>query len=135
MRPAAFLIIAAASAACASSALSEPRTSKAESRLQNLLRGKVAGPPVSCLSSYRAGRMTIIDDDTVLFRVGNKTVYRNDPPGGCYPMGGAGYSLVTRTPGSGLCSGDIAQVIDLRTGFSAGACALGKFVPYRTARL
>lgn len=135
MRPAVFLLVAAASAACASSALSEPRTPKAELKLQNWLQGKVAGAPVSCLSPYRAERMTIIDDNTVLFRAGGKTVYRNDPPGGCYPMGGAGYSLVTRTPGSALCSGDIAQVIDLRTGFSAGACALGDFVPYRTARL
>ena len=81
MRPAAFLLVAAASAACASSALSEPRAAKAEVKLELSLHGKVAGAPVSCLPSNRTGDMMIVDDNTILFREGRNRVYRNDPPG------------------------------------------------------
>ena len=134
MRAAALLIIAAAGAACASSAFSEPRTFKADAKLSKALAGKVAGPPVRCLPPARTNGMTIIDDNTILFRRNSKLVYRNDPPGGCHPLAHGRFSLVTRTMGSGLCRGDIAQVVDNMTGMPAGACALGDFVPYRTIR-
>lgn len=134
MRPAALLIIAAASSACAASAVGEPRTAMAETALTRALAGKVAGPPVKCLPPLRANDMTIIDDNTILFRQGRNLVYRNDPPGGCSPLSRGRFALVTRTIGSGLCRGDIAQVVDLTTGMSAGACSLGEFVPYRTAQ-
>lgn len=134
MRPAALLIIGVAASACAASAFSEPRTFKADAELSRALAGKVAGPPVRCLPSYRTNGMTIIDDNTILFRRNRNLVYRNDPPGGCSPLSRGRFSLVTRTIGSGLCRGDIAQVVDLTTGMPAGACALGDFVPYRTAQ-
>lgn len=134
MRPAALLIIAAAGAASASSAVSEPRTTKAETELSRALAGKVAGPPVRCLPPLRTNGMTIIDDNTILFRRDRNLVYRNDPPGGCSPLSRGRFALVTKTIGSGLCRGDIAQVVDTSTGFPAGACALGDFVPYRTVR-
>ena len=41
MRPATLLLITVAASACASSAVSEPRTAKAEMRLQELLGDKV----------------------------------------------------------------------------------------------
>jgi hypothetical protein len=131
MRPLAFIVIAAAAATCASSAISEPRTPKAEAALAKALAGKVAGAPVHCLPPLRTTGMTIIDDNTILFRRNSKLVYRNDPPGGCSPLSRGRFALVTKTIGSGLCRGDIAQVVDTSTGFPAGACALGDFVPYR----
>jgi hypothetical protein len=130
MRPAAFLLIAASASACAASTMTEPRTPKAEKRLLTELQGKVAGPPVACLSSLRNRDMIVIDDNTVLFRDGSRRVYRNDPPGGCAPMGFGGYTLVTRTNSSEMCRGDIVQVTDLRSHVIAGSCALGDFVPY-----
>lgn len=131
MRPVAFLLIAVASA-CATSAVSEPRTAKAELQLQKSLQGKVAGAPVKCLPSYRSNDMTIIDDNTMLFRDGSKRVYRNDPPGGCSPMGNAGYTLVFRPLSGQSCRGDIVRVVDLTSRMTAGSCTLGDFVLYQT---
>lgn len=130
MRPAAFLLIAVSASACAASAMTEPRSPKAEKRLVSELQGKVAGAPISCLPPLRGRDMIVIDDNTVLFREGSRRVYRNDPPGGCSPMGFGGYTLVTRSISSQLCRGDIVQVTDLRSGIIAGSCALGDFVPY-----
>ena len=42
--------------------------------------------------------------------------------------------LVTRTSGTGLCSGDIARVVDVSNGITVGSCALGEFVPYTGPR-
>jgi hypothetical protein len=131
MRLAAILIIAAGASACAASAANEPRTAKAEVELQKELVGKVAGAPVKCLPSYRSNDMTIIDDNTILFRDGRNRVYRNDPLGGCSPMGNAGYTLVTRSFTGQMCRGDIVQVVDLTSRMIAGSCSLSDFVPYQ----
>jgi hypothetical protein len=133
LRPATLLLVTAAVSACAASAVSEPRTARAESKLARELAGKVAGPPVKCLPSIRTSDMTIVDDNTILFRDGRNRVYRNDPPGGCSPMGGAGYTLVTRSITGQMCRGDFVQVVDLRSRITAGACSLGEFSPYQTA--
>ena len=78
--------------------------------------------------------MIVIDDGTVVFKNG-RTVYRNDFQGGtCSNLGRGDYALVTKTPGSGLCRGDIADVRDLSAGMSVGSCVLGDFVPYTTPR-
>jgi hypothetical protein len=130
MRAAALILITAAAAACAASATNEPRTAKAETRLQNELAGKVAGAPLKCLPSYRSNDMTIIDDNTILFRDGRNRVYRQDPPGGCSPMGNAGYTLVFRPLSGQSCRGDIVRVVDLTSRMTAGSCSLGDFVPY-----
>ncbi|HMI40276.1 MAG TPA: hypothetical protein VK485_03470 [Sphingomicrobium sp.] len=131
MRPAAIILITAAASACAASAATGPRTARAERDLQRELVGKVAGAPVKCLPSYRSNDMTIIDDNTILFRDGRNRVYRNDPLGGCSPMGSAGYTLVFRPLSGQMCRGDIVQVTDLRSRMIAGSCSLGDFVPYQ----
>ena len=111
----------------------QPRTARAETHLTRALSGKVAGKAVDCLPAFRSNDMSVIDDNTILFRDGRSTVYRNDPPGGCRPIGAPGYALVTHIFGPSLCRGDIAQVVDTSTGMFAGSCVLGDFVPYRTA--
>jgi hypothetical protein len=134
MRPAALLVIGAAASACAASAFSEPRTIKAETELGRALAGKVPGPPVRCLPPQRTNGMTVIDENTILFRRNSSLVYRNDPPGGCHPLSRGRFALVTRTTGSSLCRGDIAQVVDTVSRIPAGSCVLGDFVPYRSIR-
>jgi hypothetical protein len=124
------LVLAAAVGACAP-VLPVERTPQAEAHLQQLLTGRVPGPPVSCLPDYRSNDMVVIDDSTVLFRDG-RTVYRNDFQGGaCNHLCSAFYALLTRRFGGvGLCRGDIAQVIDTGTGMTVGSCVVGDFIPY-----
>ncbi len=132
MRGMSLLLVAATLAGC--STAPEPRSARAEDQLRRALDGKVAQAAVSCLPSFRSGDMTVIDDNTILFREG-RTVYRNDLNGGrCSQLGSGHYALVTRSFGGGLCRGDIAQVMDVANGFTVGSCVIGDFVPYRAPR-
>ena len=117
---------------CACATASEPtqRSAKAQATYDRMLSGKVAGKAEKCLPTYRSNDMTIIDDDTILFRDG-RTVYVNHPLGGCMNLDRSGSALVTRNIGPQLCRGDLATVVDNSSGMSLGACSLGDFVPYR----
>ena len=100
----------------------------AQDRLVRELSGLVPGQPESCLPRYRSQDMIVVDDRTLLFREGRNRVYRNNLNGSC-PVGG-GYALVTRSTGSGLCRGDIAEVTDVQNRVTVGSCVLGDFIPY-----
>lgn len=133
MRSLCLLAAAAAAVAGCSTAVPAPtRSAEAEAQFQRLIAGKAAGAPVSCVR--RSADMVVIDDNLVAYRAGSK-VYVNEFRGGsCNRLGSGFYALVTRSSGGGLCSGDIAQVMDLSTGTTLGSCALGDFVPYAAVR-
>jgi hypothetical protein len=127
-------LLAATIAGCTAQPFNEVRTPRAQLQLDRLLAGKVAGAPISCLPAHATRDMTVVDDQTILFRDGSNRIYRNDPRGGCPGASRAGSTLIIRQfGGSSLCSGEIVQVADLTTGFSGGSCSLGDFVPYVTA--
>jgi hypothetical protein len=133
MRSMSLLLLTAALGGCMTSP-PPGRTAEAEAHLNQLLAGRTAGPPRSCLSDFRANNMVVIDDDTVVFRDG-RTVYRNDFMGaGCSRLGSGHYALLTRRVGGiGLCRGDIAEVKDLANGMTVGSCVVGDFIPYTKA--
>ena len=120
-------------AACAGQPMVADRDPRGEARLAQALAGKVAGKPITCLPSYRTNQMEVIDRDTILYRDG-RTSYVQHTNGHCYPNGPrGGYYLVTRSFGSsGLCRGDIAQVVDSSSRSFAGSCSFNEFIPYRT---
>ncbi len=131
MRAISLILIGSAIASCTTAPPPPARSAEARAELQTLLAGKVAGQPMACLPHYRADNMIVIDDNTIAFRDG-KTVYRNDLRSGCARLGNTFYTLVTRrVGGSGLCSGDLAEVVDFSSGTTVGTCVLGDFVPYR----
>ena len=107
------------------------RSAEAQAEFQKLTAGKVAGPAITCLPSYRSNDMVTIDDGTVAFKNG-RTVYVNHLLGVCNGLKSGFYTLVTRSSGSGLCRGDIARVADVSTGMIVGSCAVGDFIPYTT---
>ena len=129
MRNLLFLFVAPALAACATAPQPVAQSAEAEAKLQQLLAGRVAGEPVSCLPHWRRDDMTIIDDDTILFESGG-TIYRNELRGSCANLSSGFYSLVTRSTSPTLCSGEIAQVVDVSTGTMIGGCTIGEFIPY-----
>ena len=129
MRATGLLLIGAALAGC----VAQPpatRSAEAQAKYQRLLAGKVPGPSVTCLPHYRSDDMVTIDNSTVAFKNG-RTVYVNHLIGECQGLNSGFYTLVTRSSGSGLCRGDIADVRDIRTGMIVGACAMGDFTPYK----
>ena len=106
---------------------------KAQEKLSRLLAGKVAGPPVSCLPSYRQKDMTVIDDYTIAFRDGVDRVWINKPHGGCNLLASGSYALVTHgVGGMGLCRGDIGNVVDSMNHVTVGSCVMSDFIPYTT---
>jgi hypothetical protein len=135
MRSISLLLIGAAIVGCTTGAAEQPiRTAAKPQQYDQLLAGKVAGPPVSCLPTLRQDDMVVIDDRTVAFRQGSSRTYVNHMQGGCSNLGG-GYALVTRSFGGGqLCRGDIAQVVDLSSRMTVGSCVFGEFIPYSRPR-
>jgi hypothetical protein len=104
---------------------------ESQAKLQELTAGKVAGPAMACLPpSVRSRNMVTIDDSTIAYVDSSSRVYVNHLRGECSNLRNGFYTLVVRSSGSGTCSGDIADVADIRTGITAGSCALGEFVPY-----
>ena len=110
----------------------EQRSAEAQATYDRMLAGKTAGRPANCLPLLRSHDMVVIDDDTILYRDG-RTTYVNQPLGSCNLLSRGSYALVTRSFGSQLCRGDIATVLDTRTGVTVGSCSFGDFVPYRAA--
>lgn len=112
----------------------EPPSPKAAQKLAQALQGRTPGPAIPCIANLRGrAEMTVIDDWTILFREGN-TVYVQKPNGGCPKLGTGRYTLVKRQVGSTrYCEGDIGEVVEPVSGFFAGSCVFGPFVPYTKA--
>lgn len=117
-------------AGCSTAPVEPTRSARAQQELADALAGRVAGKPMSCLPNYRANDMQIIDDWTILFRDG-RTIYVQNPRGGCPGIGSRRNVLVTRLWGTNqLCSGDISHLVDPSSGIGGGACVFSEFVPY-----
>lgn len=106
------------------------RDASQQQTFMRLTGDKVPGPPITCLPSYSQNDMSIIDGHTLAFRVGTGTVNVVTLGEGCGMMGVGGYALQTRTFGQGLCTGDVAQVVDPLNRSTVGSCAIGTIVPY-----
>lgn len=103
---------------------------KQQSRLAQLVGGKVAGTPQSCLPNWRTHDMTAIDDMTLVFRESPGRVWVQRPQNPCNLLSAGPYALVTRNSTGQLCRGDIGQVVDTMSGTNVGSCVMGDFVPY-----
>jgi hypothetical protein len=131
------ILAAAAGAAVVASGVAvaekDSYSARSAEKLSKALAGRTAGPPVGCISNMRGSEMTVIDDNTILFKEGG-TIYVQKPEGGCYGLGNGNYSLVTRIAGSNrLCSGQIGELVDRVSHYTYGSCVFGDFVPYRKA--
>ena len=128
------LSAAATLAACTTAPAEVTRSPEAQKELAEALAGRVPGKPVTCLPNYRTDNMQIIDDWTILFRDG-RTIYLQNPRGGCPGIASRRNVLVTRLfGGSQLCSGDISHLLDPVSGIQGGACVFSEFVPYTRPR-
>ena len=128
------LSAAAMLASCSTTPVQEVRSPRAQKELADALAGRVPGKPVSCVPNYRASNMQIIDDWTILFKDG-RTVYVQNPRGGCPGIASHRNVLVTRLFASNqLCSGDISGLVAPSSGIGGGACVFSDFVPYTKPR-
>ena len=132
MRSIPLLCLAAVLGSCAATA-TQPlaRSPSGQRAYDSLFASRVAGPEQSCLPSWNANDMSIIDGHTVAFRVGTRTSYMVTLTDGCGLLGSGNYALLTKpVGGSGLCRGDIAQVVDTMNRQTVGSCTVASIVPY-----
>lgn len=130
----AILPLALAGIACgalAASAMASPdEPSRTERQMERMLAGKSPGEAQRCIFMRDINGTSIIDEDTILYRVDSQTVYRNEIPGGC-PGLQDGRAISTRQPSAArLCEGEPIGVFEPQTGVEYGRCAIGAFVPY-----
>jgi hypothetical protein len=98
-------------------------------KLREALAGRTAGPPTSCINLRDIRSSRIIDESAIIYEMSSRLWYVNMPDGGC-PGLHPNRALVSRTPSTSLCRGDIVRIIDPPSPMTFGACGLGKFVPY-----
>ena len=92
-----------------------------------------AGEPVSCIRTSRIRSTSIVDDQTVDFRMTDGTVLRNTLPNRCPGLAMAD-AFSYRTEQAQLCSVDVIRVLNTAPGPRFGAsCGLGPFVPVKPA--
>ena len=120
-------------AACTTSPPQETaRAPEKQAELAQLLAGKVAQQPVSCLP-YDSGsqEMRVIDEQTIAYRDGGYRTYVAHMNGPCSNLGNLSTALVTHLYGTTrACRGDSARVVDTVNGFTVGSCSFGDFTPY-----
>ena len=104
-----------------------------EAKLARLTAGRTAGTPRDCLSLNPYVRSTTVEQVGVVYDVGT-TRYVSRFEGGC-PQLRAFTIIVTQTPTTQLCRGDIAQLVgQTPPNLPVGSCTYGAFVPYARDR-
>lgn len=117
-------------ASCSAGMAADPvRTAKAETRLSEMLAGKVAGETRSCIRQLDAREQRVIDARTIIYRTGRNRLYRTEIED-C-PRLSNHSTLIRRTISTNICSGEIFEVRDSGTGMSYGSCTFGEFTEYR----
>ena len=132
MRGISLLLIGAALVSCTATAEQPIRSAHGQQEYMTLVAGKTPRAQLSCLPNYNANDMTVIDGRTLAFRRGTGTVYIASLTPGCELLGGAGgYALLSKQyGGTGLCRGDIQQVIDTMNRITVGSCTIAAITPY-----
>ena len=101
-----------------------------EAKLAEMLEGRVAGEPQSCVRTFPNTHINIIDGTALVIERGS-TLYVNIPQ---HPDAlDDDDVLKIRKTGSQLCRTDIITTLDRGGGFYTGNIFLGDFVPYEKA--
>lgn len=119
-------------AGCGADVATDPvRSAKAETRLGQLLAGKVAGRSQSCITRFDAERQTVIDGRTIIYNGNRARLYRTEIAN-CPGLDDRS-TLIRQSTSTNICRGEIFEVRDSGTGFSHGSCTYGDFTEYRDA--
>ena len=99
-----------------------------EARLADMLQGRVAGEPRSCIAAFDLGRLQIIDRTAVVYDAGGTIwVARPSNPESLDSRD----IVVIKRSGGQLCKQDLIRTVDRTSHITTGVVFLGDFVPYR----
>ena len=104
-------------------------TGPAQGDLAHQLAGYVAEAPKTCISSYQAENLRIIDNKTLAYGSG-RIIYVNKLPQTCHSMNQLNI-LQVNAEGSQYCRGDRIRWIEPTTNIPGPWCVLGEWTPYR----
>ena len=100
-----------------------------EQKLAEMLEGRVAGEPKSCISTVRSGSLQVIDKTALVYEAGdtlwvNRTARPDD-------LRRDDVLVINQTSGMQLCRLDRITTVDQVSHFFTGIVFLQDFVPYR----
>lgn len=125
------LLSGATLASCTTAPPAPVRDARAQAQYQQLVSGKIAQAPISCVPNFNTNDMVVVDGRTIAFRVGARTTYVAYLSPGCDLIGSGSYALVSRQfGGGGTCRGDIQQVLDVSSRMNVGSCTIAEIIPY-----
>ena len=119
---------AAALALGATAAQAETRQERGESKLAELIDGRVPGEAQSCITTMRSNDLQVIPYVGVVYEDGD-TVYvaRARHPNN---LRDSDVPIFERLSGSRLCSNDVMRTVDRHGDYVTGVLFLEDFVPY-----
>lgn len=106
----------------------DKKTEKNQARLAQMLEGRTAGEPVSCIPLVQSNRLEVIEGVALVYNSGD-TIYVAKPKDPT--MLGRDDIMVIDRFGSQLCDTDIVRTVDRNGGYFTGVVFLNKFVPYK----
>ena len=105
------------------------RRAKAEIEIADQLKGLTAGEPKSCIDQTRVHNVHKYAG-AIIYEYSPREKYRNNVSDGCFGLS-RGDIIVTKTPTSQLCRGDIITTVSAGSRIPSGTCGLGDFIPYK----
>jgi len=124
---AAAAVLALAGAAHAADKV-DKKLEKNQARLAQMLEGRAAGEPVSCIPLVKSNRLEVIEGVALVYDSGD-TLYVGKPKDPT-TLGRDDIVVIDRF-GSQLCDTDIVRTVDRNGGYFTGVVFLNKFVPYK----
>lgn len=100
----------------------------AAAKLEKELAGLQRGATSTCMPRFPTSQVKAFGP-TIVYQVSRGLKYRFDTNGGCERVA-RGDILITRSPMSQLCEGDIATTVDQGARTFSGSCSFGPFVRY-----
>ena len=102
---------------------------KGEKRLAEMLEGRIAGEPESCINTFGQRSLITIDDTALVYKDGD-TIWVNytRSPGA---LNDRDYLVIERFSTSNLCRSDRVTTRSRTGNFFTGVVFLDDFVPYR----
>ena len=102
---------------------------RGEAELAELLEGRVAGEPRSCIRTIGSRNLNQIDGTALTYRDGDTVWvnYTRNPDS----IDDRDIMVIDRFSGSSLCRTDQVKLVDRVNGFLSGILLLDQFVPYK----
>jgi hypothetical protein len=119
------LVAVAALAGCTEPPPAAPNTAFAQE-----LAGHVPGKPESCVTSYPAENLRIVDQSTIAYGSG-RTIYVNHLGGPCPALSQFNTIIVDAGIGGQYCRGDHVRGLEPGAIIAGPQCNLGDWIPYR----